>query len=115
MLPPTLTTNSIIQTIQQNVGFNQILGIQPSGGKIMLSGEITAESSQNVVGNIVGSGTALTNLNYNAITNKPDLTVYTPKETSERQHPPKIWDTAEKIASITYNPLVCLNLQIIIK
>jgi hypothetical protein len=45
MLPPTLSTNSIIQTIQQNIGFNQILDIQPSGGKIMLSGEITAKSS----------------------------------------------------------------------
>ena len=30
----------------------------------------------NVQGNITGSGTALTNLNYNAITNKPDLTGY---------------------------------------
>ncbi len=30
----------------------------------------------NVGGNITGSGTALTNLNYNAITNKPDLTWY---------------------------------------
>jgi hypothetical protein len=29
----------------------------------------------NVLGNIIGSATALTNLNYNAITNKPDLRV----------------------------------------
>ena len=33
-------------------------------------------SSVNINGYIVGSGTALTNLNYNSITNKPDLTVY---------------------------------------
>ena len=33
-------------------------------------------SSVNINGNIIGTGTALTNLNYNAITNKPDLTVY---------------------------------------
>ncbi len=30
----------------------------------------------NVSGNIIGSGTALSNLNYNSITNKPDLTGY---------------------------------------
>ena len=29
-----------------------------------------------ICGNIVGNGTALTNLNYNTISNKPDLTVY---------------------------------------
>ena len=28
------------------------------------------------MGNIIGSGTALTSLNYNVITNKPDLSVY---------------------------------------
>ena len=36
----------------------------------------TLLSSLNIVGNIIGSGTALTNLNYNSITNRPDLTVY---------------------------------------
>ncbi len=30
----------------------------------------------NVQGNIIGSASALTNLNYNAITNKPDLSGY---------------------------------------
>ena len=35
-----------------------------------------AISSVVINGNIIGNGTALTNLNYNAITNKPDLTVY---------------------------------------
>ncbi len=29
---PTLTTNSTLQTIQQNLGFNQILDLRPIGG-----------------------------------------------------------------------------------
>ena len=33
-------------------------------------------SSLNVQGNIIGNGTAITNLNYNAIIDKPDLTGY---------------------------------------
>jgi hypothetical protein len=33
-------------------------------------------SSLNIAGNIIGNGTALSNLNYNAIINKPDLTGY---------------------------------------
>jgi hypothetical protein len=41
-----------------------------------VSGASTVLSSLNIVGNFVGSGTALTNLNYNAITNNPDITVY---------------------------------------
>ena len=32
-------------------------------------------SSLNVAGNIIGSGTALTNLNYNAILNPPTLII----------------------------------------
>jgi hypothetical protein len=43
---------------------------------LLVSGASTINSSLNVVGNVIGSGTALTNLNYNAITNRPDLTVY---------------------------------------
>jgi hypothetical protein len=70
-------------------------------------------SSLNVVGNIIGSGTALTNLNYNAILNKPDLSGYAlttnlnsfsttsilsinnkqDTYTPERQYPPKLYDT----------------------
>jgi hypothetical protein len=38
-----------------------------------ISGATTLLSSLNVVGNIIGSGTALTNLNYNAILNPPTL------------------------------------------
>ena len=36
----------------------------------------TVLSTLNVAGNIIGSGTALSNLNYGSITNPPDLTVY---------------------------------------
>jgi hypothetical protein len=36
----------------------------------------TVLSSLNVAGNIIGSGTALSNLNYSSITNPPDLTQY---------------------------------------
>ena len=36
----------------------------------------TVLSSLNVDGNIIGSGTALTNLNYDSITNKPSLTLF---------------------------------------
>ncbi len=34
--PPTLATDSTIQTIQQNVGYIQILNLQPNGGSIKL-------------------------------------------------------------------------------
>jgi hypothetical protein len=42
-------------------------------GTTTLNNATTSLSSLNVVGNIIGSGTALTNLNCNAITNKPDF------------------------------------------
>jgi len=45
-------------------------------GFTTLNSATTINSTLNVVGNIIGSGTALTNLNYNTITNKPDLTGY---------------------------------------
>jgi hypothetical protein len=38
-------------------------------GNTTLNNATTINSSFNVVGNIIGSGTALTNLNYNAILN----------------------------------------------
>ena len=41
--PPTGTTNSKIQTIQQGTGFNQVLELQPAGGTILLSGQTTAK------------------------------------------------------------------------
>jgi len=83
-------------------------------------------SSLNVVGNIIGSGTALTNLNYNAITNKPDLTVYATNTnlnslsqystlninylqdtyiqdnyTQERQYPPKRYNSSTNETTTT--------------
>ncbi len=42
----------------------------------IINGNLTCSSSLNVVGNIIGSGTAFTNINYNAIRNQPDLPVY---------------------------------------
>ena len=42
-------------------------------GTTILNGFTTCMLSLNVVGNFVGSGTALTNLNYNAILNPPTL------------------------------------------
>ncbi len=39
-----------------------------------LNGATTCMTSLNVGGNIIGNGSALTNLNYHAITNKSDLT-----------------------------------------
>jgi hypothetical protein len=42
-------------------------------GTTILNNVTTLSSSLNVVGNIIGSDTTLTNLNYNAITNRPDI------------------------------------------
>ena len=38
-----------------------------------LNGAITCSSTLNIIGNIIGSGTALTNLNYNSILNPPTI------------------------------------------
>ncbi len=40
----------------------------------LVSGTSTCSASLNIVSNIIGSGTALTYLNYNAITNPPATT-----------------------------------------
>jgi hypothetical protein len=40
-------------------------------GDTTLNNATTINSSLNIVGNIIGSGTALTNLNYNAILDPP--------------------------------------------
>ena len=42
----------------------------------LIATNATVLSTLNVAGNIIGSGTALSNLNYGSITNPPDLTVY---------------------------------------
>jgi hypothetical protein len=105
IVPPSQSSNSQIQTLQNFSGYNQVLDLQPAGATIILSGQTTAKSNLTVVGNIIGSGTALTNLNYNAITNKPDLSVYATSAnlsiisnnkqdtyTSEREYPPKLYN-----------------------
>ena len=51
-------------------------GILNVCGSATLNNVTTLYSSVNTTGNIIGSGTASTNLYYNAITNKPDLTVF---------------------------------------
>ena len=45
-------------------------------GSTTLNNNTTCMGTLNVHGNIIGSGTAISNLNYTAITNKPDLSVY---------------------------------------
>ena len=40
---------------------------------LLISGASTCLSSLNIVGSIIGSGSALTNLNYNAILNPPTM------------------------------------------
>ena len=40
---------------------------------VNISGATTLNSTLNIIGNIIGSGTALTNLNYNAISNPPTI------------------------------------------
>ena len=78
-----------------------------------------------VVGNIIGSGTALTNLNYNAITNKPDFALNSSLNiisnnrqdtyTTERQYPPKAYDqatndvTTEILNKSIYTQYITLN------
>jgi hypothetical protein len=59
----SLSTNSIlsINNLNNKTNFSNLL----------VSNASTLLSSLNVVGNIIGSGTALTNLNYNSILNPP--------------------------------------------
>ncbi len=45
-------------------------------GNTTLNNATTINSSFNVVGNIIGSGTALTNLNYNSILNPPSIIIF---------------------------------------
>ena len=42
-------------------------------GITKLNGTTTCMGTLNVVGNIIGNGTAITNLNYNAISNPPTI------------------------------------------
>ena len=65
-------TTTIIDTVINNTSFTSF---SVSGPTIHYS-NVTCMSSLNIAGNINGNGTALSNLNYNAITNKPDLSGY---------------------------------------
>jgi hypothetical protein len=49
-----------------------------ANNKITIEREMGYGAIKNIVicGNIIGNGTAITNLNYNTISNSPDLTVY---------------------------------------
>jgi hypothetical protein len=61
-------------------------GLHVSGTTI-INEVSTLGSSLNVIGNIIGSGTALTNFDYNAIPNKPDLSIYaTNRNLTRREH-----------------------------
>jgi len=89
----SLSTNSILSINNLNntstttfnnlnsLSTNSILSINNLNNKtnftnLLVSNASTLLSSLNITGNIIGSGTALTNLNYNAITNRPDLSGY---------------------------------------
>jgi hypothetical protein len=64
---PTLTTNSTLQTIQHNIGFNQILDLQPIGGSIKLSRNTTALSNLNVSGNTTLNNSTTINSKLNVV------------------------------------------------
>ena len=68
----SLSSQSFFLTNYTNLNNLNVSGISK------LNGAITCNSTLNIVGNIIGSGTALTNLNYNAITNPPNLSLYLP-------------------------------------
>ncbi len=51
-------------------------GLYDTNSYNLTSTNATVLSTWNVAGNIIGSGTALSNLNYGSIINPPDLTLY---------------------------------------
>ncbi len=61
--------NLNIDTININTTFS-LLNVS---GASTFNNRVTLLLLLNIIGNIIGSGTASTNLNYNAIPNKPDL------------------------------------------
>ena len=71
----SLSTNSTLSINNLNNTSTSLLN-KTNFTNLFVSGASTLLSTLNVVGNIIGSGTALTNLDYNAITNRPDLTIY---------------------------------------
>ena len=52
------------------MNINNVLNVSET---TKLNGATTCMSSLNIAGNIIGNGTALTNLNYNAISNPPTI------------------------------------------
>ena len=66
----SLSTNSTLSINNLNSTTTSLIN-KTNFSNLLVSGASTLLSSLNVVGNIIGSGTALTNLNYNAITNRP--------------------------------------------
>ena len=65
----SLSTNSTLSINNLNNTSTTLLN-KTNFTNLFVSGASTLLSSLNIVGNIIGSGTALTNLNYNAITNQ---------------------------------------------
>ncbi len=72
--PPTLTTISTVQTTQQNVGYNQVLNLQPIGGSIKLSQNTTASSNLYVLGftTLNNVTSCILSLNVSGITTFPN-------------------------------------------
>jgi hypothetical protein len=80
--PPSLISFSYPSTfvstlnVSENTTLNNITTCRSTlnvSGNTTLNNATTSNSLLNVVGNIIGSGTAFTNLNYNAILNPPTL------------------------------------------
>ena len=68
----SLSTNSTLSINNLNATSTSIFN-KTNFTNLLVSNASTINSSLNVVGNIIGSGTALTNLNYNSILNPPSL------------------------------------------
>ena len=74
-IPNIKTTSTTIFNNLNSLSTNSILSInnKTNFSSLYVSGASTLLSSLNILGNIIGSGTALTNLNYNSILNPPTL------------------------------------------
>ena len=68
----SLSTNSILSINNLNATSTSLLN-KTNFSNLLVSGASTCLSSLNIVGGIIGSGSALTNLNYNAILNPPTM------------------------------------------
>ncbi len=68
-------TSLILNLYNMNYNINSS-GIYDVNSYNLISKNATILSSLNVAGDLIGSGTALFNLNYSSIINPPDLTVY---------------------------------------